>query len=372
MPSDKTIHIISFDVPFPADYGGVIDVFQRLAYWKSIGYDIILHCYEYGRGTSKELENYCKEVHYYKRKKRVLDLFSKVPFIVKTRINKSLVKRLHQDNFPIWIEGIHCSWLLQEPSLSNRKMLVRTHNIEHNYYNGLAKYSGFLKKIYYLLEAKKLEQYESILSKATALYAIQKLDFQHYQKINDNTFYLPSLPQNYFEFDDLFYSETKNYLLYQGSLNVEENQDAVVWLIENVFKYYPNRCKIAGKSIPKKIKNLCKRFKIDCIENPSFETMQKLMKEAKIHIMYTKQSTGLKLKLMNILGYNGEILVNDLMLEGSDWRNYCHIANSSDEFRNKIDEILGETSTKLVHLRQEAFKKIIFETQEQLSEIFEN
>jgi hypothetical protein len=52
-----TIHIISFDVPYPANYGGVMDVFYKLKNLHALGTHIILHCYDYGRGEQKGLSN---------------------------------------------------------------------------------------------------------------------------------------------------------------------------------------------------------------------------------------------------------------------------------------------------------------------------
>ena len=45
----KHLHIISFDVPFPADYGGVIDVFYKLKAFASEGVKIHL----YGKKNTK-------------------------------------------------------------------------------------------------------------------------------------------------------------------------------------------------------------------------------------------------------------------------------------------------------------------------------
>ena len=61
------MHIISFDIPYPADYGGVVDVFYKLKALAECGTKIIFHCYEYGRQHSDELNKYCEEVNYYPR-----------------------------------------------------------------------------------------------------------------------------------------------------------------------------------------------------------------------------------------------------------------------------------------------------------------
>ncbi|MEI7802398.1 MAG: mannosyltransferase, partial [Bacteroidota bacterium] len=42
------LHIISFNVPYPPDYGGVIDVYYKIKALKEAGVKIHLHCYEYG------------------------------------------------------------------------------------------------------------------------------------------------------------------------------------------------------------------------------------------------------------------------------------------------------------------------------------
>lgn len=354
----KFIHIISFDVPFPANYGGVIDVFYRLQQWKELGYKIILHCYEYGRGKPQELEKYCEKIYYYKREKKLLDFFSLKPFIIQTRKNKTLIKRLSQDNFPIWIEGLHCSWILDYFNKKDRKLLVRTHGIEHNYYLELSKCTtNLVKKIYYISESYKLKKYEPILKKASALYAIQDLDVSYFKKINSETYFLPSLPP--VKLEDKIEVDLQNpYILYQGSLDVEENQNAVYWLIKNVLKFFPKKVIIAGKNPPEKMKVLCEKYSVKLVENPNNETMNNLLSKAKIHILYTEQSTGLKLKLINALQYHGDILLNSTMIEGTDWAKFCNVADTPEEFRKGIERLLSSPSSQNTRKRHLALKEM--------------
>ena len=65
---NKKLHIICFDVPYPATYGGVMDVFYKIQSLKSIGIDIYLHVYIDERAEQTILEDYCSQVYYYKRK----------------------------------------------------------------------------------------------------------------------------------------------------------------------------------------------------------------------------------------------------------------------------------------------------------------
>lgn len=50
MPESKTIlHIVSFHIPIPQNYGGVIDIYYKVKALHDIGVKVILHCFEYGR-----------------------------------------------------------------------------------------------------------------------------------------------------------------------------------------------------------------------------------------------------------------------------------------------------------------------------------
>ena len=96
---NQQLHIVSFDVPFPANYGGVIDVFYKIKSLQREGVGIILHCFQYGRQKSEELESLCEKVYYYKRKMNWLGVFSKTPFIVYSRKNRKLYQNLLKDDF---------------------------------------------------------------------------------------------------------------------------------------------------------------------------------------------------------------------------------------------------------------------------------
>ena len=52
---NKHLHIISFDVPYPANYGGVIDVFYKIKALHAKCVKIHLHCFEYGRAEARVL-----------------------------------------------------------------------------------------------------------------------------------------------------------------------------------------------------------------------------------------------------------------------------------------------------------------------------
>ena len=54
--------------------------------------------------------------------------------------------------------------------------------------------------------------------------------------------------------------------------------------------------------------------------------MQSLVHEARVHVFYTPQPTGIKLKLLHALQTSGHIIVNHKMIEGTDLLDVCHLA----------------------------------------------
>src|SRR5512133_461777 len=104
---DKHLHIISFDIPFPPNYGGVIDVYYKLKTLHSLGVKIHLHCFEYpGRSRSEDLNALCEEVFYYPRITGLRSAFSFAPYIVSSRKSEELMKNLLKDEHPILFEGL--------------------------------------------------------------------------------------------------------------------------------------------------------------------------------------------------------------------------------------------------------------------------
>lgn len=332
--NDKYLHIVSFDVPFPCDYGGVIDVFFRIKQFHSFGVKIILHCFEYGRGEAQELEKYCHQVFYYPRQRKIKDLFTSMPFIVKTRINSELVNRLTADNYPVFLEGLHTAWYLDIPEIAKKKTFVRVHNIEHDYYLGLSKKSTVKQYFYFVLEAIKLKFYEKQLKKASHLFCVKEGDVNHFKAINPNTtLIISSFDISATDFD----RTTKPYILFHGNLSVEENADAAFWFLKNIDESLLNQnFIISGKNPSKKLELACAKRGVTLIANPSIIEMNKLVEEARVHVLYTAQSTGIKLKLLNALNTCGHLLVNHDMIVGTGLNHLCTEVNSGKAFSSEI------------------------------------
>ena len=345
--SEKHLHIVSFDIPFPPNYGGAIDVYYRVRYLHNYGVKVHLHCYEYKRNHlhSQELEDICYSVDYYNRQDNVFKMISTLPYIANTRYSERLVDNLLKDDYPILIEGLHSSMLLRDKRLRGRKIYVRMHNIEHEYYDRLSQVEkNWIKRIYLKLEVPRLKRFEQVLYNASGVFAITAKDKAYLdEKGYNNVALLPSSLQ----YEGVNSIEGQGtYALFHGQLSVAENYDAVAYLVENVFSKTSITLKVAGLNPPKHLVRLIENYEnVELIANPSHEQMQHLIQNAHVNVLITHQSTGLKLKLLNSL-FNGRFcLVNSSMVEGTNLANMCVVADSADDLKENLSELFSRTFT---------------------------
>ena len=337
-PFSKTyLHIVSFDVPYPADYGGVIDVFYKIKALHKMGVNIILHCFEYGRGRPDALNNYCYKTYYYPRKIGWQSQISPRPYIVNSRTHKTLLERLAADPYPIIFEGLHTTAYIKHPALAKKMKIYRESNIEHQYYYHLAQASqNFSEKVFFLLEALRLRFYQPRLKYAQVMLAVSKADTTYLcTKFPDKkVIYLPSFHGH----EMVNIAEGRgDYALFHGNLSVPENQAAFKFLLEKVFNGLDYPLVVAGKNPSPSLIQLIERTPhVRLVANPDQTTMENLIREAHIHVLYTFQPTGLKLKLLNTLYQGRHCLVNPHMIAGTELAPLCHVAHSPEEFRRII------------------------------------
>lgn len=342
---NKTLNIVSFDVPYPPNYGGAIDVFYKIKSLHKSGIKIILHTFEYGRKKQPELEKYCETIFYYPRKTKFIDFFSKLPFIVKTRNAKTLIKNLNSNKYPILFEGLHTTYFLYKNSVKNRRLLVRTHNIEHNYYKGLFKSeSNIFKKIFFYVENIKLQNYQNVLYKASHILSISPNDFAYYyKKIPSKTYYTPA-----------FHSHTQvsskigngKFALYHGDLKIADNIKSCHFLVK-IFSNSPHPLIIASSTINSAlIQEISKNKNISFVNITNHKKLNNLIQNAHLNILPTFQNSGIKLKLINALYLGRFCLVNNLMIQNNTLEDFCYEANSIEQFQQQISFIFRMTFTE--------------------------
>jgi acetolactate synthase regulatory subunit len=338
--SEKHLHIISFDVPWPADYGGVIDVYYQIKALASEGVKVHLHCYTYGRAQADELAQLCESVNYYPRKTGWISNLSRTPYIIQSRKSNQLVKNLLKDDYPIVCQGMHTCGILTDKRLVHRKIDYRAANVEHYYYQALYRKEQNRKKMFYFMfEASRLKKWEKNLSRADVIYTISLADEAYYKKRFPNS----NVVNLFGFFEDSQFSMQQgrgDYILYQGNLSVNENIVAVEYILTYIARNIELPLIIAGKNPPEELKEqIDKTANVTLVENPSHNEMQRLIQQAQINLLITFQPTGLKLKLLNAL-YNGRFCVaNKEMLYGSGLDSLVEVANEDTEIIAKIKEL---------------------------------
>jgi hypothetical protein len=342
--SDRHLHIISFAIPYPANYGGVIDVFYKIKALHAKGIRIHLHCFAYRSQPAPELLQYCENVYYYDRHTGLAAALTLKPYIIASRHSSGLLSRLLQDDYPILFEGLHSCYYLGHPALRGRTLIYRECNIEHAYYFHLARAEkNILNSAYFLLASLKLRIFQPMLKYASKMVVISENDRQYLaKKFPDNTvIYIPGFHPN----DGVSSLPGRgDYALYHGNLSVAENAKAAEYLVKNVFDSDAYALVIAGLNPPEWLQKLVQDKKhIRLVPNPGQAEMKTLVQEAQVNVMVTFQATGLKLKLLQAL-YNGRFtLVNQAMLAGTGLDELCTVADDAAGLKTAIADLFGQT-----------------------------
>ena len=366
---DLLLNIICFDMPCPADYGGAIEEFYKIKALYQLGVKIHLHCFVYGdRNEQNELDKYCEKVYYYKRERSIKDIFSNLPFIVKSRMKDDLLANLLSNDYPILFDATHTTGFLSHPKLKDRKKIVRLHNIEWIYYRILLSQAVSLKeKIFFYQEYKKLKEYDKQLIHADVLSCLSQTDYEYYQE---------KFPDKKVSLDYVFHENNNinsipgkgDYILYHGNLSLSDNYNLIIQLLSNDLKNCTYKIILAGKNPHTTLQKFVKgKNNIELIANPTDDILNGLMKKAHICLAMAANPSGVKLKLINSLFNARFVISNEAALTGSGLDSLVYITEENDlpdlidklmlkEFKQEeIDErnsLLSEKYNNLNNARQ--------------------
>ncbi len=348
--SSEYLHIVAFDIPYPANYGGVIDIYYKVEALHDLGVKVILHCYQYGREKASALEKVAYQVHYYQRRTFRNPFYGRIPYIVATRNTSELLQNLKSDKHPILFEGLHCTYYLDHPDLAKRIKIVRTHNVEHDYYKKLEEVeTNFFKKYFFRIESERLKKHESVLKHANLIAAISPSDYAHFQKKFEHVMYLPAFHPNR---EIRSVNGSGDYILYHGNLAVGENDEAARFLVNEVFKDLDYPLYIAGSSPSKELVSAVEgKENIQILSNLNSSEMLEYVKNAHVNVLPTFQNTGIKLKLINALFLGRHCLANSYMVNNTGLETFCEIANTPKQFVKKLQTLM-QTPFSVDQIRQ--------------------
>lgn len=343
----RPLHIISFDNPYPPIYGGVIDVFYKLTALHALGYDIYLHCFvDDDIKPSEALKKYTKEVFFYRRKKKQngYKMLSIFPFAVRSRYHKDLFANVMNIDAPILFEGQQTTFLASKHNLFGRKVILRLHNLEANYFLGQSKSEeNWFKKAAYFAEFLKYRRYQNELTKFDAILALSHFEQEQAKKYNENVEYVPVFHGNS---NVAELSGFGKYAFYHGDLRLADNRRAVKFLI-NVFKQIPDYPLLIasgghGDFVESMIKNVPNISQVEINNNDSSHLTQ-LLADAHINVMLSFQESGTKLKLVNALYRSRFCVINKNMVDDENLRSLCIMAETESEFVAAVNALKGKS-----------------------------
>ncbi|MFN5421686.1 MAG: glycosyltransferase [bacterium] len=353
---NRHVHIISYDIPYPADTPLLRDTMNKIMALKENGVNVHLHCYAYGKERSSLLDDLCHEVHYYERNKGHKGFALLLPYIVSSRANKELENRLQKDSYPIIFEGLHTTYLLNDTRvINNRKTILRLHRLESAYYRDLLRITPFgAKKIYYFIEHVLCKSYEKkILNKTCCITKSEELNKKIHSVSKDiNPIFIP-------QFTGLpipFYKAGKGgFCLYYGKLSERENEYAAMWLLENVFSKIEIPFVVAGRGPSDFLEKAAHLRMHTClVADPSEKELQDLIKKAQVCVLpsFISSNTGDSIRESLMLGKH--VLTNKKGAKEPELFAACSIAKTPEEYIEKVKDLFEKEYTEDDHFRRES------------------
>lgn len=329
------MHIISFDNPYPPNYGGTVEVYHKIVALHKAGFTIYLHCFaDKIPQAHPELDAITEEVHFYKISHNPVHLFSALPFSVVSRSDGKLLDNLLKVKAPIFFESLKTTYLARHKKLEGYTKILRLHNIEQDYFGGIAASErNLFKKFMYRLESKKYKQYESVLGVFDEVLTLSRFETEY---VNENYSIAQYIPVFHGNLEVPVLDGFGEYALYHGDLRTPDNRAAVTEIIR-VFRDINYPLVIAsgtGEDFVRKLADAATHIKFEKLE--SFGHLQTLLGRAHINIIISFQRSGTKLKLVNALYNSRFCIINNNIIDDASVASLCVTANSTDTIRNAV------------------------------------
>lgn len=252
--------------------------------------------------------------------KVLLNLFSSSSYNIDRFHSKSFESRLSQilksDHYDIiHLESIFCTpYLALIRSLSNAKVVVRSHNVEFTIWKQLYYQEGEpFKKWYLNFLSSRLREYEiDVLNKVDGIISISTEDSVQFQELNIDTpittipigMDVSKIPINQIN--------TETFHLYHlGAMDWGPNSEGISWFIKEVWpkvsQTFPKvKCTIAGRKMSNRLLELSEGNLIVLGEVPSASEFQE---DKNIAIVPLLTASGMRVKIIEALAL-GKVVVS--------------------------------------------------------------
>lgn len=280
-------------------------------------------------------------------------LFSKLPYNAARFLNidfsRKLIELFNANEFDIvQLEGLYlCPYIDLIRRYSKAKVVLRSHNIEHEIWERTVAQSSGLKKIYLWNLSSKLKRFEiSYINKYDLLVPITKRDQAKLNLLGNQkpTLTIPSgidvdglEPEKHQPSSNLFFI---------GALDWAPNQEGLIWFFGNCWNEIQNKCPnisltVAGRNAPEWFEKILAKQKLNYVgEVPDAKTF---MANHGIMVAPLLSGSGMRVKIVEAMSLKKPIVTTLVGCEGID------AENGSDIFIAATPEEFVEYTVRLVN-----------------------
>lgn len=288
-----------------------------------------------------------------------LNLFSSQSYFVSRFYFKdfenALIQKLKEFKFDIiQLEGVFMApYIPILKKYSDAKIVLRTHNVEHQIWERhLKQEKNFIKKIYLSLQNKRLKSFE--LTSFNAVDAIVTITHEDKKNISslshNNNIYTCLTGINLDAYRPVLNSSKPNTLFHFASMDWMPNIEAVDWLLQDVWpkviaKQIDAKLILAGRGMPEKIKSL---HSDNIIVIEQVESAESFYQTYDIMLVPLWSGSGLRIKLVEGLAYAKPIITTSIGAEGIPYtpQKDMMIADDADAFANAILSLVKNNTYK--------------------------
>jgi glycosyltransferase involved in cell wall biosynthesis len=142
------------------------------------------------------------------------------------------------------------------------KYLDMVDSIGLNYQRSKENVKSFFWKIIYWIETDRLLNYErKCIANFSNTFFVNKFEAEYWSKFGKTTWIPNGVSEKLFSYNKKN-KKYKNYIAFFGKMDYQPNIDAVIWFVDNVFKYLPKNIKfiIVGSKPTNRIKKLSEEY----------------------------------------------------------------------------------------------------------------
>lgn len=368
------ILVISHKPPYPPKDGGSLAMFNLITGLQSNGAEVDVLCIETDKHPfikSKELNiPFTIQSTYVNTNLNWLDALMALSKnesynlnrFYSTEFQNAIIDKLRHNSYDIvQLESLFVTpYLAAIKQNCKAKIVLRSHNIEHNIWEQLsAETRGLLKKGYLKILATQLKTHEKeCLKLYDAVIPISKSDEKVYRsyKFKKSILTIP------FSIDISRYDSEKepnNDLYHIGSMDWLPNLKGVQWFLKNVFPHISNTTlHLAGKSMPKNLLEAnIKNVKVAGEVPDAIDFMQ----QHGIMIAPLFTGSGMRVKIIEAMALGKVVIATPIALKGIEAKheNNVLIAKSKNDFIDCINRV--QTDSELRSTISTNAKKLIVE-----------